>query len=45
VEEAPDIVQGACTLAGCDHPKAAEKFAAFLNSPEAAAIKKKYGYK
>ena len=45
VEGAPDIVQGACVLSGSTRSKAAEKFAAFLLSPEAAGIKKKYGYK
>jgi molybdate transport system substrate-binding protein len=45
VEEAPDIVQGACVLSRTEHKEAAEKFAAFLLSTEAAGIKKKYGYK
>lgn len=44
VEEAPDIVQGACVLNRSGHKGAAGKFAAFLLSSEAAAIKKKYGY-
>lgn len=45
VEGAPDIVQEACVLSGSKHSQAAEKFAAFLLSPEAAGIKKKYGYR
>lgn len=44
VEGAPDIVQGACVLSGSTRREAAEKFAWFLLSPEAAGIKKKYGY-
>ncbi len=45
VDEAPPIVQGACLLKRTAHREAAEKFARFLASPEAGAIKKKYGYK
>jgi molybdate transport system substrate-binding protein len=45
IDEAPPIVQGACLLKRTAHRQAAEKFARFLASPEAVAIKKKYGYK
>ncbi|MEI7638060.1 MAG: molybdate ABC transporter substrate-binding protein [Syntrophus sp. (in: bacteria)] len=45
VDEAPPIVQGACLLKRTAHRVAAEKFVRFLASPEAGAIKKKYGYK
>ena len=45
VDEAPPIVQGACLLKRTAHREAAEKFARFLASPEAVAVKKKYGYR
>lgn len=45
IDEAPPIVQGACLLKRTTHNEAAGKFAKFLVSPEAVAIKKKYGYK
>lgn len=45
VAEAPPIVQGACIQKRTAHSEAAGKFAWFLASPEADAIKKKYGYK
>ncbi|MFA5182770.1 MAG: molybdate ABC transporter substrate-binding protein [Syntrophales bacterium] len=45
IAEAPPIVQGACLLKRTAQREAAEKFARFLASPEAVAVKKKYGYK
>ncbi len=45
IKEANAIVQSACILKRSEKPKAAEKFAKFLVSPEAQKIKKKYGYK
>jgi len=45
IDESPPIVQGACLLKRTAHREAAEKFARFLASPEAVAVKKKYGYK
>jgi len=45
IDEAPPIVQGACLLKRTVHREAAERFARFLASPEAQAVKKKYGYR
>jgi molybdate transport system substrate-binding protein len=45
VKEAPVVVQAACVLNRTGQKAAAEKFAAFLLSPEADHVKKKYGYK
>jgi molybdate transport system substrate-binding protein len=45
VREAPEIVQAACVLNRSAQKPAAEKFAAFLLSKEAVAVKGKYGYK
>ncbi|HOP34973.1 MAG TPA: molybdate ABC transporter substrate-binding protein [Syntrophales bacterium] len=45
VPEAPPIVQAACVLKRTENRPAAEKFAAFLDSPEAKEIKEKYGYR
>jgi molybdate transport system substrate-binding protein len=45
VKEAPEIVQAACVLNRSARKYAAEKFAAFLLSREADAVKGKYGYK
>jgi molybdate transport system substrate-binding protein len=45
IDEAPLIVQGACLLKRTAHREAAGKFARFLASPEAVAVKKKFGYK
>ena len=45
IAEAPSIVQGACLLKRTAHREAAEKFVRFLASPEAQAVKKKYGYR
>lgn len=45
VEEAPDIVQSACILKRTKARAAAERFAAFLQSPEAQKIKEKFGYR
>jgi molybdate transport system substrate-binding protein len=44
LEEAPTIVQSACILKRTPHRASVEAFAAFLSSPEAEAIKAKYGY-
>ena len=44
LDEAPAIVQSACVLKRTPHRTSAEAFAAFLASPEAEAIKAKYGY-
>jgi molybdate transport system substrate-binding protein len=43
VDEAPPIVQSACLLKRTTRQKAAGEFIRFLSSPEATAIKKKYG--
>ncbi|MCX5841947.1 MAG: molybdate ABC transporter substrate-binding protein [Deltaproteobacteria bacterium] len=45
VDEAPPIVQSACLLKRTTRQKAAGEFIRFLSSPEADAIKKKYGYR
>jgi molybdate transport system substrate-binding protein len=45
IAEAPPIVQAACLLKSTTHGEAAGKFARFLVSPEADAVKKSYGYK
>lgn len=45
VKEAPEIVQAGCVLNRSAHKDAAEKFAAFLLSKEADAVKNRYGYK
>jgi molybdate transport system substrate-binding protein len=45
VDEAPPIVQSACLLKRTTRQKAAGEFIRFLSSPEATAIKKKYGYR
>lgn len=45
VKEAPVIIQAACVLGRTGQKGSAEKFAAFLLSPEADKVKKKYGYK
>jgi molybdate transport system substrate-binding protein len=45
VKEAPVVVQSACVLNRTEQKAAAEKFAAFLLSPDADLVKKKYGYK
>jgi molybdate transport system substrate-binding protein len=44
VPEAPKVVQAACILKSAPNPEAARKFVEFLNTPEVAAIKAKYGY-
>jgi molybdate transport system substrate-binding protein len=44
VEEAPLIVQMACVLKRSRLGHTARHFAVFLNSSEAQAVKKKYGY-
>ena len=45
VEEAPLIVQSACVLKRTKSRDTAERFAAYLQSPEADKIKEKYGYR
>lgn len=45
IEEAPSIIQSACVLKGSKNISGADKFAAFLVSKAAVAIKKKYGYR
>ena len=45
IEEAPAIIQSACVLKRTKERAHAERFAAFLVSPEAEAIKTKYGYR
>jgi molybdate transport system substrate-binding protein len=44
IQEAPEVVQSACVLKGTKQKEAARWFAAFLSSPEAGAIKQRYGY-
>lgn len=44
VKEAPPVIQAACILKSSQRKAVAEKFVAFLSSPEAVSIKKKYGY-
>jgi len=44
VEEAPPIVQMACVLSRTKQGQAAQQFAAFLDSPEAQSVKKRYAY-
>jgi molybdate transport system substrate-binding protein len=45
VKDAPAVVQAACMLTRTQQKTAAEKFAAFLLSPEVDKVKKKYGYR
>ncbi len=45
VEQAPQVVQAACVLAKSPNRAVAERFAAFLVTPEAIRIKEKYGYR
>lgn len=45
VDEAPPIVQSGCVLKRTKRQKAVGEFIGFLSSPEAGAIKKKYGYR
>jgi molybdate transport system substrate-binding protein len=45
VKEAPVVVQAACVLGRTQQKAAADKLAAFLLSPEAEKVKRKYGYK
>lgn len=44
VKDAPEIIQAAVVLNRSDLKEAAERFAAFLVSKEADAVKRKYGY-
>ena len=45
IEEAPPIEQAACVLTRTGKKADAERFAAFITSPEAETIKEKYGYR
>lgn len=45
MKEAPIVVHSACVLKNAKNIELANRFAAFLNSPDAEKIKKKYGYK
>lgn len=45
VRDAPEVVQEACVLSRTSKKEAAERFAAFLVSPEAKSVKEKYGYR
>jgi molybdate transport system substrate-binding protein len=45
VTEAPPIVQTACVLKRSKNIGTARQLAEFLLSPEALAVKRKYGYK
>ena len=45
MKEAPVVVHSACVLTGARNRELTERFAAFLSSPEAREIKRKYGYK
>jgi molybdate transport system substrate-binding protein len=45
VPEAPEIIQSACILKQAKDRAGAERFAAFLLSAPAAAVKAKYGYR
>jgi ABC-type molybdate transport system substrate-binding protein len=45
MKEAPIVVHSACVLKNAKKIELANRFAAFLNSPDAEKIKKKYGYK
>jgi molybdate transport system substrate-binding protein len=44
IPEAPEVVQSACVLKRTKQKEAALGFAAFLSSPEAGVIKRRYGY-
>jgi molybdate transport system substrate-binding protein len=44
IPEAPVVIQAACVLERSKEKKAVEKFVAFLASPKAGQIKRKYGY-
>jgi molybdate transport system substrate-binding protein len=44
IEEAQPVRQAACILKKARNRNAAEVFSAFLLSPEAVEIRKKYGY-
>lgn len=45
MKDAPDVVYSACVIKNAKSHGPAQRFAMFLNSPEAEKIKKKYGYK
>jgi molybdate transport system substrate-binding protein len=45
INEASDVVYSACVIKNAKNIEHAHRFVAFLNSPEAEKIKKKYGYK
>jgi len=44
VDEAPEVVQGACILRRSLHPDVAARFGRYLLSGQAEGIKRKYGY-
>jgi molybdate transport system substrate-binding protein len=44
VEQAPPVIQAACVLGRTVKRAEADAFAAFLMTPEAVAVKRKYGY-
>jgi molybdate transport system substrate-binding protein len=44
MKEARAVVQAACVLKGTGNRAGAQEFASFLRSPEAGAVKGKYGY-
>lgn len=45
ISQASPIIQAACILKRTEDRSAAEKFAAFMESPEVQKIKEKYGYR
>ncbi len=45
MKEAPPVVHSACVLTGARNREWTQRFVAYLSSPEAQEIKRKYGYK
>ncbi|MFO7569839.1 MAG: molybdate ABC transporter substrate-binding protein [Smithellaceae bacterium] len=45
MQEVPGVVHSACILTGARNRELTERFAAYLSSPGAREIKRKYGYK
>jgi molybdate transport system substrate-binding protein len=45
VNEAPAVIQAACIIKKSGKPAEARRFADFLNSPQALAVKASYGYR
>lgn len=45
VEQAPQVVQAACVVVKSPNRAMAERFAAYLLTPEAIRVKEKYGYR